>query len=378
MIFESQCNNPNNHSFNIGARVIKETDGYTYLGIHFHKTGSLRPAVNNLKDKAQKAWFSTRKTLSGNNFHSAPLMLKVFDTVVRPIATYGAEVWCQDFCSSLKFDSAEVEKSPFEQIHNKACKNILGVRSNGSGKAVKSELGRFPLIIFISQLTVNFCKRICKYPDRLSYDALISEIDLNSNGKKSWVTFWKKLTPDSTPTMHHGVSNITTTLKEKYTAKFFSSIRSEHGTSKLSGNKLRTFAKFKLDYELEKYLNVGLPHYLVRSIAKLRTSTHSLAIETGRYTRPRIPPENRLCKLCNRSAVEDEQHFILECSLYTDLREEMLRAYSEINPLDNLPTNQLEVFRHILGAQNEAQLRALGTFISKSFTRRKVQMGTIR
>jgi hypothetical protein len=106
MVFESQCTTPQNFSFTFGNRVIEKTDGYTYLGIYFDKTGSLKPAVSILKDKAQKAWFSARKTLVGNNFHSAPLMLKVFDTVVRPITTYGAEVWCQEFNSNLKFDSA--------------------------------------------------------------------------------------------------------------------------------------------------------------------------------------------------------------------------------------------------------------------------------
>ena len=50
-------------------------------------------------------------------------------------------------------------------------------------------------------------------------------------------------------------------------------------------------------------------------IAGLRMSAHNLQIEMGRRTR--TPREKRKC-VCGD--VEDEEHFILQCSLYTDIR----------------------------------------------------------
>jgi hypothetical protein len=35
----------------------------------------------------------------------------------------------------------------------------------------------------------------------------------------------------------------------------------------------------------------------------------ALEIETGCYTTPKTPLENRLCKQCNLSEIEDEEHF---------------------------------------------------------------------
>ena len=38
---------------------------------------------------------------------------------------------------------------------------------------------------------------------------------------------------------------------------------------------------------------------------------HSLEIERGRYTRPKVNVDQRLCMSCN--VVEGEEHFVLHC-----------------------------------------------------------------
>ena len=47
-------------------------------------------------------------------------------------------------------------------------------------------------------------------------------------------------------------------------------------------------------------------------MAQLRTSSHTLAIEYGRYTRPKTKLEDRYCLFCPH-ALEDEKHFLVEC-----------------------------------------------------------------
>ena len=51
-----------------------------------------------------------------------------------------------------------------------------------------------------------------------------------------------------------------------------------------------------------------------KSLTKLRISAHKLEIENGRYNRKSVA--DRVCKKCNYNKVEDEIHFICECSLY--------------------------------------------------------------
>ena len=54
-----------------------------------------------------------------------------------------------------------------------------------------------------------------------------------------------------------------------------------------------------------------------------RTSNHKLHIETGRYTRPITPVENRICSNCNSKSVEDEIHFLMYCPKFENHRREL-------------------------------------------------------
>ena len=72
----------------------------------------------------------------------------------------------------------------------------------------------------------------------------------------------------------------------------------------------------------ENYLNTitNLNHRI--ALTKLRISSHKLMIEKGRYSRPYIPPEERLCPSC-QSKTEDEKHVLLYCVLYDTLRKSL-------------------------------------------------------
>jgi len=84
--------------------------------------------------------------------------------------------------------------------------------------------------------------------------------------------------------------------------------------------KLRSYKLVKEDFKRESYLE--LPPYMRVPVARLRTSTHSLRIETGRYNLPvPIPAEERYCWFCQNGSVEDEFHFLFDCKLYSTLEE---------------------------------------------------------
>ena len=48
-------------------------------------------------------------------------------------------------------------------------------------------------------------------------------------------------------------------------------------------------------------------------------SIHKLRIETGRYDN--LPRDERLCNLCNCNRIEDETHFLLDCSSFSSIRD---------------------------------------------------------
>ena len=56
-----------------------------------------------------------------------------------------------------------------------------------------------------------------------------------------------------------------------------------------------------------------------KMFSKLRLSSHKLSIEKGRHSHPKIPEENRLCKVCG--VIENEKHFLLHCDICTRNKE---------------------------------------------------------
>jgi hypothetical protein len=65
-----------------------------------------------------------------------------------------------------------------------------------------------------------------------------------------------------------------------------------------------------------------------RGFTKIRIRGHNLEIEKGRYCK--IPRILRLCKTCNK--IEDEEHFILECTLNSKLRTDLFAILANENP----------------------------------------------
>lgn len=88
--------------------------------------------------------------------------------------------------------------------------------------------------------------------------------------------------------------------------------------------KLRTYRTYKNQLKTEKYLFRYMSKKQRSFYVKFRCGTFPINIELGRYRNPKIPVENRLCKVCDMSAIEDEKHFLIECPGYTALRSELL------------------------------------------------------
>ncbi len=60
------------------------------------------------------------------------------------------------------------------------------------------------------------------------------------------------------PMLEH-VQEVITAIKEKCTSFFLNQIGQQTGPKRQGGIKLRTYAKFKNNYNVENYLIVGLP-----------------------------------------------------------------------------------------------------------------------
>lgn len=192
-------------------------------------------------------------------------------------------------------------------------------------------------------------------------------------GFTTWVTKALAILQTNNLVSTHNVNNAFTRrhiremLKSKYKERWYNTI---HVNEEFPI--LRTYKLFKNSFGPEPYLKLTNIQ-CIRHLAKLRMSSHSLAIERGRHVKPIIPAEQRICNLCEVQAVEDEIHVLVKCEKYKSERTILLR-YLDI-PESQLQTDPLGVFVSMLQSENLKNLNAVSIFIRDIMSIRKASLG---
>jgi hypothetical protein len=106
-----------------------------------------------------------------------------------------------------------------------------------------------------------------------------------------------------------------------------------------------------------------------------RLSSHDLYIEKGRQLKPKLDENLRICQLCKKG-IENESHFVIECSIYNSEREILYNAIKNIegnlNNLDNTYS-----FKKLFMSKNEYTLFVLAKFLYKCLTKRHQLMSLL-
>ena len=96
--------------------------------------------------------------------------------------------------------------------------------------------------------------------------------------------------------------------------------------------KLELYKVFNDEYPTSAYLHQLRNFNKRRNSVKFKISNHKLIIELGRHLTDHMPRESRLCPLCKSDQVENETHFLLQCSKYSLQRQTFLNRINEIIP----------------------------------------------
>ncbi len=121
-----------------------------------------------------------------------------------------------------------------------------------------------------------------------------------------------------------------------------SGTRSETGANGTGRNKLRTYKNFKRELSVEHYIKAPLSRGERSAMAKFRMGVTPIKLETGHYTR--TPEDERLCVLCQLNEIESEEHVLIRCLLYCDIRNDLFHAATDIYNFNDLnDTDKLSV-----------------------------------
>jgi hypothetical protein len=372
MIFNKSGHSINKDQFMYGNVPLQLCNEYSYLGITFTPSGSFTTAINSLKDKASKAFFKIRENLYGS---SVKCSFKLFTTLLRPILSYGCEIWAPYLLKGLKNGNFIniCDKISSETLHIKFCKLILGVHRKTTNNAVRGELGIHPLLIFMLSLSLKYWWKLnddcLKGSDSLAIHALIDNRLVQnvkyftwSNGIKTICKLTDNIDIWDQPNILHKTS-VMKTVSSCLSAVY--NINNEwYFQISTIQTKLRTYCTFKTQFNQENYVHM-LNRNLRSPFCKLRVSAHQLMIEKGRYVTPRIPPENRICRICDLNAVEDEFHFIMKCTAYNDIRFTLFSQINEALVTDNF--SDMDFFLKIMCASDFDIVKVVANYVRSAF-----------
>ena len=140
------------------------------------------------------------------------------------------------------------------------------------------------------------------------------------------------------------------------------------------GNKLRTYRLFKYGVVTEQYVKNYMPRHHRSVLAKLRSGSLQLCIETGR--RNNIPLEDRTCKLCDSGQVEDEMHFAIQCPHYNLLRQDFYEQVRVSAPyIDTASNNHVLLFISIM--HTSSLQRQWAAVLHKMFLKRDFDLARL-
>ena len=354
---------------------------YTYLGVNFSASGSFLSAKKELYNKGFKALFKLRKTFS-SDAPKPKTLLHIFNHTIRPILLYGSEIW--GYFSPKKYKSLdsyiikEIDSIVLEKIHTKFCKFTLGVNTKASNTASRGELGSLPILFHVLLNMVKYWCHITKEIDQsniILYEALNLSKTMCKNNQESWVgsikEIFKYLNLEYLFTDQHKfksnyiIKKVKTSLVAKFNDQWFDILNNGKKNSK-TGNKLRTYGKFKNTFSFEPYLTLGTKSER-QIIAKFRISAHDLEIERGRYLG--LKAENRTCNLC-KGSVEDELHFLLKCPSLANHRQHYLDKISN-NYKNFSKLSDENKFIWILSSEDKMIFNCLSKMLTSLFEERK-------
>ena len=331
------------HTLNYGETRVPSARSYCYLGIVFSLSGSFAMATDELRKKGLKAYFALKRMIDLSAL-SPRIVFKLFDALILPVVSYGSAIWLQgsQFARSMLRDSNNKSKlkqmvtDPMEKLHLKFLKWTLLVHKKCANMPCYGDSGRYPLFIKLAKHATSYFNRLDSLNTAEDNSLVRHAFAEQKCGKLSWYTNMTKLlnvAGSSNGTNQPRPSDIETKLEV-----YFNSLWREDRTQ---SSKLNFYNKVKDSANIKYELFLDLPDYKERKcLMQLRSSSHRLNWETGRYTtakdleKKNIPPLwTRRCEFCTEdeartllhlpfgdTIVEDELHVLITCPRYHGLR----------------------------------------------------------
>lgn len=306
-----------NYVFKVGNTVIDFAPMYKYLGVYFHENLNYEENVDILAQSASRALGSIVSKLKRNNFMAYSTYSKLYDSCVVPIADYASEIW--------GFRNFNMPNT----LQNRAMRIFLGVHRFAPVAGLEGDMVWLSpqyrrwlnMIRFWNRLILMENERLTRKVFDWSYNESI-------HGCTNWcydiLSVFKELSMEFyfDNKLIVNIGECKSILKAKQNISWSTAVQNKP--------KLRFYAKFKDNLVVEKYTCLNLSSSERSVLAQLRFGILPLHVETGRFVNTKL--EDRVCRICSNGSIEDECHFLFECSAYELPRNNWINSIVQVHP----------------------------------------------
>ena len=295
-------------NFKLGNNDIEIRGNYKHLGVVLNEYLDFTETANVLSESAERAFSS----LIVNLYNKMDLLYssytKVYESKIVPIMDYASGVW-----GAKCFPKSDT-------LHNRIIRFFLGVHKCTSNAVIQGDMGWIPPSVRRQFNCLQLWNRFLNMNEnRLT--RRIFQWDY-SKCRNNWCYDVKRILKSI------GWGNIFTTALtdpanstvsvEAARDKLMLNFKAKWGNDVSSQSKLDIYRIVKHQFGVEDYVKMNMNKKLRSVLVQLRAGCLPIEIELGRYQNN--PRQERICKQCSSETVENEIHFMFNCSKYTDIR----------------------------------------------------------
>ena len=263
-----------------------------YLGLLFSDTGIIKHDIDiNIKSRRSNVSVKFSNFCSRNYLAPLKIKLAVLHSCVMSSLCYGTETWGNNSSKEL------------ETVYRMGLKTVLSVGFNTCNKIVYIETGTHQIKCMIKRSQIQFWSSLVRNLDVNS--SLSKLIQAASNINLSYIMYYENLV-----TKFVTANKCESDLKSEFSNSIKLKIRNANLYD--PDSKLGTYLQVNPDLTTPTHDNNMFEIERVH-ITRFRTGSHNLHIETGRFTSPRIPRDQRLC-VCGNN-IQTLHHVLLECNI---------------------------------------------------------------
>jgi Reverse transcriptase (RNA-dependent DNA polymerase) len=336
--------------FSLNGEPIEEAQDYVYLGLGFADGKHTSRELDRSVGKARQAMFAMFNRCYELGLHNVDVQGHLFDALVRPILSYGCEVWGPDWISP-RCDKGDFGVGLAESdIHRPFMRQALGVNTSTPSVGMMAEMGREPVMLFWLRMAAQLWNKAVGRPQgdllREAMEDNVACVGRNGLSRAELKSLWAhhfigcmdslglQWKAEGGALMAIPIPRLLEVMRVRWERHEWAKVRDacaqewarspravrEAPSSFSEGFKLFTYQRWFSRAWVRKescfyHLN---ERQQITAVAQFRLGSHWLMMQKGRCQKPRLPRGERVCQCCSH-IVEDEMH-VLECPRLAEAR----------------------------------------------------------